>query len=196
MATVLLPLAEGFEDLEVVAVIDILRRAGIGVVVAGLAGGTVRGSRETAVVPDVTLDEVMDRDFDMLVLPGGMPGVRHLREDARIRTLLARYRETSRYTAAICAAPSILAAYGLLDGKRATSNPKFRDEVAMAGVDYREDDVVVDGSLVTSRGAGTAIPFALALVEMLAGPEKRTEVESGLVMARGPAGAARSAAHG
>lgn len=196
MATVLLPLAEGFEDLEAVAVIDVLRRAGIGVVVAGLGAGPVRGSRETAIVPDARLDDVMDRDFDMLVLPGGMPGVKHLREDARIRTLVERYRQASRYTAAICAAPSILAAYGFLEGKRATSNPKFRDQVAIAGVDYSEDDVVADGSLVTSRGAGTAIPFALKLVEVLAGRAKRDEVEAGLVMPRAPAGEARRAAHG
>ncbi|BAU49994.1 4-methyl-5(B-hydroxyethyl)-thiazole monophosphate biosynthesis protein [Sulfurifustis variabilis] len=193
MATVLLPLAEGFEDLEAVAVIDILRRAGIGVTVAGLGDGPVRGSRETTVVPDARLGDVMGREFDMLVLPGGMPGVKHLREDARIKTLLERYRD--KRTAAICAAPSILAAYGMLDGKRVTSNPKFREQVAVGGVDYREDDVVVDGSLVTSRGAGTAIPFALALVEMLAGRAKRDEVEAGLVMARGQ-NEPRKAAHG
>lgn len=196
MATVLLPLAEGFEDLEVVAVIDVLRRAGIGVVVAGLGAGPVRGSRETTIVPDARLDDVMDRDFDMLVLPGGMPGVKHLREDARIKKLIERYRESARYTAAICAAPSILAAYGALAGKRATSNPKFRDQVAITGVDYSEDDVVTDGSLVTSRGAGTAIPFALKLVELLAGAAKREEVESGLVMPRGRPDEPRRAAHG
>lgn len=196
MATVLLPLAEGFEDLEAVAVIDVLRRAGIGVVVAGLGKGPVRGSRETTIVPDAALDDVMDRDFDMLVLPGGMPGVKHLREDVRIKRLLERYKQSSRYTAAICAAPSILAACGMLEGKRVTSNPRFKDQVAVSGVSYSEDDVVVDGSLVTSRGAGTAIPFALALVEMLEGPAKRAEVEAGLVMPRGRADTGRRAAHG
>ena len=182
MASVLIPLAEGFEELEAVAVIDILRRGGIKVVVAGLKAGPVKGSRDTVIVPDTTLDQAMDQAFDMLVLPGGMPGVAHLREDPRIKTLLERFREKSRYTAAICAAPSILAAYGYLEGKHVTSNPKFKDQVAVKGVSYREDTVVVDGSLVTSRGAGTAAPFALQLVETLCGASKRVEVETGLVL--------------
>jgi 4-methyl-5(b-hydroxyethyl)-thiazole monophosphate biosynthesis len=184
MASVLMPLAEGFEELEAVSIIDVLRRAGIKVVVAGLKDGPVKGSRETVVVPDASLDAVMDQDFDMVALPGGMPGVKHLHEDARIKTLLARYTQTGRYTAAICAAPSILAAYGYLDGKHATGNPKFKDKVAIDGVRYREDAVVTDGNIITSRGPGTSIDFALALVEQLAGRAKRIEVESGLVLTR------------
>jgi 4-methyl-5(b-hydroxyethyl)-thiazole monophosphate biosynthesis len=181
MASVLMPLAEGFEELEAVSIIDVLRRGGIQVTVAGLRNGPVRGSRDTVVVPDAPLDAVLDRDYDMVVLPGGMPGVKHLHEDARIRTLLARYTQKDRYTAAICAAPSILADYGYLDGRRATSNPKFKDKVAIDGVSYREDAVVTDGNIVTSRGPGTSIDFALALVETLAGRAKRVEVEAGLV---------------
>lgn len=184
MASVLMPLAEGFEELEAVSIIDVLRRAGIKVVVAGLKDGPVKGSRETVVVPDASLDAVMDQDFDMVALPGGMPGVKNLHEDARIKILLARYTQKGRYTAAICAAPSILAAYGHLDGKNATSNPKFRDQVAIDGVCYHEDAVVTDGNIVTSRGPGTSIDFALALVEQLAGRAKRDEVESGLVLTR------------
>lgn len=185
MPSVLLPLAEGFEELEAVTIIDVLRRAGIKVVVAGLQEGPVRGSRETTVVPDAALDAVMDQDFDMITLPGGMPGVKHLREDERIKTLLERFRGRGRYTTAICAAPSILAAYGYLQGKQATSNPKFKDQVALDGIRYREDAVVEDGQVVTSRGPGTSIPFALALVEKLAGPDKRREVEAGLVLTDG-----------
>jgi 4-methyl-5(b-hydroxyethyl)-thiazole monophosphate biosynthesis len=182
MANVLMPLAEGFEELEAVTIIDILRRAGIKVVVAGLQDGPIKGSRDTKVVPDATLDAAMGQDFDMMVLPGGMPGVKHLREDARIKTLLERFARTNRYTAAICAAPSILAAYGYLDGRQATSNPKFKDQVAIDGVSYLEDAVVTDGNIVTSRGPGTSIPFALALVDKLAGAEKRKEVQAGLVL--------------
>jgi 4-methyl-5(b-hydroxyethyl)-thiazole monophosphate biosynthesis len=182
MARVLIPLADGFEELEAVAVIDILRRAGIQVVVAGLSAGPVKGSRHTVLHPDETLDAVMNEDFDMIVLPGGMPGVAHLREDARVRELLERFRSKGRYLAAICAAPSILAAYGHLDGKQATSNPKFKDQVAIDRVRYREEAVVEDGTVITSRGPGTSIPFALALVEKLAGRDKRNEVESGLVL--------------
>ena len=184
MAAVLIPLAEGFEELEAVAAIDVLRRGGIEVVVAGLRRGPVKGSRGTVVVPDAALDDVRERDFDMLVLPGGMPGVKHLREDPRIRELLERYTRSDRSTGAICAAPSVLAAYGHLAGRTATSNPNFRDQVAIEGVSYREDPVVVDGNIVTSRGAGTSIAFALALVEKLAGKATREEVETGLVIAR------------
>lgn len=184
MASVLIPLADGFEELEAVSVIDVLRRAGIKVTVAGLKPGPVKGSRDTVVVPDAPLDAVMHEEFDMVALPGGMPGVQHLRDDARIKQLLERYSQKDRYTAAICAAPSILAAYGFLDGRAATSNPKFKDQVAIDGVRYREDSVVVDGNIVTSRGPGTSIEFALALVEQLAGRGKRDEVESGLVMTR------------
>ncbi len=184
MASVLMPLAEGFEELEAVSIIDVLRRAGIKVVVAGLKDGPVKGSRDTVVVPDASLDAVMDQDFDMVALPGGMPGVKHLHEDARIKTLLARYTQKGRYTAAICAAPSILADYGYLDGRHATSNPKFKDKVAIDGVNYQEQPVVIDGNIVTSRGPGTSIDFALALVEQLAGRVKRIEVESGLVLTR------------
>ena len=184
MAAVLIPLAEGFEELEAVAVIDVLRRGGTKVVVASLGRGPVKASRETVLVPDAALDDVMHQDFDMLVLPGGMPGVKHLREDLRIKKLVARYTQPDRSTGAICAAPSVLAAYGHLAGKSATSNPKFRDQVAIEGVRYREDPVVVDGNIVTSRGAGTSVAFALALVEKLAGRATREDVEAGLVMAR------------
>jgi 4-methyl-5(b-hydroxyethyl)-thiazole monophosphate biosynthesis len=184
MSSVLIPLAEGFEELEAVSVIDVLRRGGVTVVTAGLKQGSVKGSRETVLVPDAALDDRMDQDFDMLVLVGGMPGVKNLREDARVKKLVDRYTQKDRSTAAICAAPSILAAYGHLAGKSATSNPKFKDQVAIQGVNYKEDPVVADGNIVTSRGPGTSITFALALVERLAGKAKRDEVEAGLEMIR------------
>jgi 4-methyl-5(b-hydroxyethyl)-thiazole monophosphate biosynthesis len=179
---VLLPLAEGFEELEAVTIIDVLRRADVEVVVAGLRDGPVRGSRGTVLLPDAPLDAVFGEAFDMLVLPGGMPGVRHLREDPRIGALVQRFHEEARYTAAICGAPSVLAACGLLAGRRVTSNPKFKDEVARPDVHYREEAVVDDGALITSRGPGTAIAFALALVEKLTGRLRRAEVERGLVL--------------
>jgi 4-methyl-5(b-hydroxyethyl)-thiazole monophosphate biosynthesis len=179
---VLLPLAEGYEELEAVTVIDVLRRADIEVVTAGLYDGPVRGSRGTVIVPDASLDAAMNEAFDMLVLPGGMPGVRHLREDPRIGVLLERFHRDARYTAAICGAPSVLAARGLLAGRCVTSNPKFKDEVARPQVLYCEEAVVDDGTLITSRGPGTAIAFALTLVEKLAGRMRRAEVERGLVL--------------
>jgi len=177
-----MPLAEGFEELEAVTVIDVLRRAGIEVTTAGLDGaGAVTGSRQTQLVPDAALDDVMDRDFDMITLPGGMPGVDNLKRDPRIRQLLERFHSQDRFTTAICAAPSILAAHGYLEGRQVTSNPKFQNQVNLGNVDYVEDPVVVDGSVVTSRGPGTAMEFGLKLIEMLAGEDARDEVEAGLV---------------
>lgn len=182
MASVLMPLAEGFEELEAVTVIDILRRGGVEVVTAGLNGPEpITASRQTRIVPDTALDDVMDREFDMISLPGGAAGVEKLKGDQRIRQLLERYQAAGKLTSAICAAPSVLAGYGYLEGRRATSNPQFAGQVNIAGVDYSEDPVVVDGSVVTSRGPGTAMDFALQLVEMLAGKETRDKVEGGLV---------------
>ncbi len=180
MATVLVPLAEGFEELEAVTVIDLLRRAGIEVIVAGLQEGPVRGSRGTVILPDTPLEAVMGRDFDMVVLPGGLPGADHLDADPRIRELLRRTAEGGRYVAAICAAPKVLASAGLLHNRSATSFPGALDEADVPGLKYETRAVVQDGRVITSRGPGTAMDFALALIEALAGPEKRREVEAPL----------------
>ncbi len=180
MARVLVPLAQGCEELEAVTVIDLLRRAGIEVVTAGLQDGPVRGSRGTVLVPDTTLDDILDQDFDMIVLPGGLPGADHLNDDPRIRTLLGRMADGGRYVAAICAAPKVLASAGLLDGRQATSYPGVLDALEVPGMHYIDAPVVRDGRIVTSRGPGTAMDFALELIELLAGRDKRMEVERGL----------------
>ncbi len=181
MARVLVPLAQGCEELEAVTIVDLLRRAGIEVVTAGLEPGIVKGSRGTQLLPDATLDAVLGDDFDMIVLPGGMPGAKHLREDARIIGVLKRMAEEGKYTAAICAAPTVLAEAGLLSGRRATSYPGFLDKMDVPGMAYLEDAVVRDGKVFTSRGPGTAMDFALALIEALSGKARRDEVEAGLV---------------
>lgn len=181
MAIVLVPLAEGFEELEAVTVIDLLRRADIEVVVAGLSGpGPVRASRGTAVVPDVDLDRALERSYDMVVLPGGLPGARHLTEDERIRALLQTMAAEGRYTAAICAAPMALADVGVLEGRRATAFPGVLDPASVPGLRYEEAAVVRDGHVITSRGPGTAMDFALELIEILSGQTVRDEVESQL----------------
>ncbi|OYY80110.1 MAG: DJ-1 family protein, partial [Hydrogenophilales bacterium 16-62-9] len=125
MAKVLVPLAEGCEEIEAVTIIDLLRRAGIDVVVAGLKPGIVTASRGVQLVPDVTLDAALQHDYDMVVLPGGMSGAANLKDDARMIALLKKMAAAGRYTAAICAAPMVLAEAGLLDGKQATSYPGF-----------------------------------------------------------------------
>lgn len=181
MAKVLVPLTGGCEELEAVTIIDLLRRAGIEVVTAGLQPGIVKASRGTQLLPDATLDAVLRVEFDMIVLPGGMPGAQHLREDPRIIALLKKMAEQGKYTAAICAAPTVLAEAGLLVGKRVTSYPGFLDKLDVPGMAYLKDAVVKDGKILTSRGPGTAMDFALALIEALAGKARRDEVEAGLV---------------
>lgn len=180
MASVLIPIADGSEELEAVTLIDLLRRAGIEVVVAGLKDGAVKCSRGTVILPDASLDDVLGRDFDMIVLPGGLPGADHLDQDPRIHGLLKRMADAGRYTAAICAAPKVLANAGLLDGKQATSYPGVIDAMALAATKVLPDPVVTDGQVITSRGPGTAMDFALTLIEKLAGAEQRQAVEGPL----------------
>lgn len=179
MAKVLVPLADGCEELEAVTIIDLLRRAGIEVVVAGLKPGVVKASRGVQLVPDVTLDQALGDGYDMVVLPGGMPGAAHLKDDVRVVDLLKNMASAGKYTAAICAAPMVLAEAGLLRGKQATSYPGFLD--GLPDVTLRAEAVVQDGTVLTSRGPGTAMDFALQLVETLAGRAKREQVETALV---------------
>ena len=178
MPKVLVPLAQGCEEIEAVTVIDILRRAGIAVVSAGLDNLPVLASRGVLLLPDTELDAVLDDDFDMIVLPGGQPGANNLKADKSIIALLQQMAQQGKYIAAICAAPSVLAASGLLDGKQATSFPGALDPFPK--VKQQHAALVEDGKFITSRGPGTAMDFALTLVERLAGKTKRQEVEAGL----------------
>lgn len=179
MPKVLVPLADGCEELEAVTIIDLLRRGGIEVVTAGLKPGVVTASHGVQLVPDVTLDVALEDDYDMVVLPGGMPGASNLKDDVRILDLLKKMAAAGKYTAAICAAPMVLAEAGVLNGKAATSYPGSLD--GLPGVTVSAEAVVQDGKVLTSRGPGTAMDFALALVETLTGAENRHQVEAALV---------------
>jgi protein deglycase len=181
MTRALIPLAAGCEELEAVTLIDLLRRAGIEVVVAGLSAGPVTASRGTVLVPDTTLAEVAEQAFDLIVLPGGLPGADHLAADPLLRGLLQRQHAGGGLTAAICAAPKALAAAGLLAGKAATCYPGSLDPTAYPDVRLTGEAVVSDGTVLTSRGPGTAMDFALALIERLAGRPRRDEVEAKLL---------------
>jgi 4-methyl-5(b-hydroxyethyl)-thiazole monophosphate biosynthesis len=178
MKSVLVLFADGSEELEAITVVNILRRAGISVTLAGLNAGVLRGSRGTLLVPDATLDEAMVHNYDMVVLPGGQPGTDNLKADARVIKLVQQMAHQGKYVAAICAAPSILATAGLLDAKQATCFPGALN--AFPNVTLLPAAVAEDGKLITSRGPGTAMDFALTLVERLTGKEKRLEVEAGL----------------
>jgi len=182
MAKVLVPIADGVEEIEAVTIIDVLRRAGVELVCAGLTGKPVTASRKVRLVPDRSLEEVKDEAFDMVVLPGGGDGVENLKRDLRVEAIIKRMAETQKWVTAICAAPTLLAAYGLLEGRKATSHPSRREQTALAKVDYREQRVVQDGHIITSCGPGTALEFALKLVEVLCGRKKVGELKEAMVV--------------
>lgn len=167
MPKVLVPLAEGFEEIEALAVVDVLRRAEIEVIVAGLHPGPVNSVRRVSVLPDTTIDTVGSDGFDMIILPGGQPGTDNLNNDARIHRLLTDFHSSGKLIGAICAAPSILAAAGLLKGRRVTAYPGYNTK--LDGAVYEDRTVVSDGNIITSQGPGTAISFALAVVTRLSG---------------------------
>jgi 4-methyl-5(b-hydroxyethyl)-thiazole monophosphate biosynthesis len=178
MATVLVPLAQGCEELEAVTIIDLLRRAGVTVTVAGLVAGPVTASRGVVLLPDTTLDAVLDQDFDLVVLPGGLGGAQRLEADRRISALLRRMAEQGRYVAAICAAPRVLVNAGLVEGRTITAYPGVLDD--QEGIRLSSAAVVRDGTFITSRGPGTALDFALTLIETLCGRASRDNVEAAL----------------
>jgi len=180
MPSALIPLAPGCEELEAVTIIDLLRRADFDVVTAGLVEGPITASRRTVLVPDVLLVDMTDQDYDLIALPGGMPGAQHLSESRVLKRLLALQHEREEWIGAICAAPRVLAAHGLLAGRRATAFPGALDEFEDGSFERVDEPVVVDGHIVTSRGPGTAMDFALTLIECCAGPECRTAVEGPL----------------
>ncbi len=173
MAKVLIPIAEGSEELEAVTLIDILRRGGIDVTVAGLQPGPVRCARRTVILPDAALDEVLETHYDMVVLPGGTAGANHLRDDDRIVALLKRTLAEGGEAAAICAAPKVLDRAGLLKTRRFTAYPGVLP--GSSG-----NVIEIDGPVLTSRGPGTAMDFALALVEHLTDHTNREQVEAAL----------------
>lgn len=175
-------MARGCEELEAVTLTNIFRRAGFEVVTAGLESenGVVKCARGTVILPDTTLAQAITGNYDLVVLPGGQPGTDNLLRDERIIQLVQEMQSQGRYVAAICAAPMVLGKAGVLQGKSATSYPGCLDKMRLPGVNYLEDAVVVDGKVITSKGPGTAMDFALQLVEILAGSELRKRVESGL----------------
>jgi len=185
MSKVLIPLAQGFEDLEAVTIIDLLRRAGINVTTAGLVPGPVTGSRGVVIVPDVTLAAILENDqapeYDMVVLPGGQPGATNLKNDARVIKLLNKMAKTNKYLGAICAAPAVLAHAGLLSKRRVTAYPGTLTAENYPDIIVLDDSVVIDGKIITSRGPGTTMDFSLQLIELLSDKQARDKVEAALM---------------
>jgi protein deglycase len=176
---ILVLLAPGFEELEAVAVIDILRRAGMYVISAGTTAGPISSARNISILPDKLLDEVAEQTFDLIVLPGGLDGTENLAKDQRVVKMLQEQLGSGRAVGAICAAPTVLDRYGLARGKTITCHPTCRDAIKKAKLS--EDRVVRDGLIVTSQGPGTAIEFALNLVELLMGKDRMLDVNAGVL---------------
>ncbi|RKZ72350.1 MAG: DJ-1 family protein [Gammaproteobacteria bacterium] len=181
MPRVLVPLAQGCEELEAITIIDLLRRAGIEVISAGLDTENVIASRGVKIVPDTDLESALKDNYDMIVLPGGLPGADNLDNDERLKSAIKIMANDDKYIAAICAAPKVLANAGVLAGKTATSYPGFLDGPGFSDITLSDEAVVQDGNIITSRGPGTAMDFTLELIEVLLGKDKRDEVEAGLV---------------
>lgn len=180
--TVLIPVADGSEDIEAVTLIDVLRRAGAEVTVASVTPEReITAARRTRMVTDALLPDVLERDWDLIVLPGGLPGAEALRDCPALIERLHRQRRQGCLYGAICASPGVaLAPHGLLDGVAATGHPGFREPLPdQSRVNER---VVRDGHCLTSQGPGTALEYALALVEALYGKGKRDEVAAPMTL--------------
>lgn len=181
MARVLIPLAEGCEEMEAVIVTDVLRRAGIEVVAAGLTEGIITASRDVHLVPDTLWDELTPMQFDVIILPGGMGGSEALCQHDGVQQALGEFAMHKKLIGAICAAPLALHKAGILDGRPFTCYPGIED--MMDGPVNRKDERVVDdGNLVTSQGPGTAFEFALKIVERLVGKKIAEQVAGGMLL--------------
>ncbi len=181
MSHVLVPLAQGCEELEAVTITDLLVRAGITVTTCGLDQQPVTASGGITIIPDTSIDQILNETFDLIVLPGGLPGADHLRDNTQLQTLIKRHSAANKYVAAICAAPKALAHAGLLAGKKATAYPGVLNALSDPSISISDSAVEIDGNIVTSRGPGTAMDFALCLIELLEGSDKREEVNQQLV---------------
>ena len=181
MKKVALFLANGFEEIEALATVDILRRAQIPVETISISDEkSVIGAHNVPVIADKTFDQADFSGTEVLILPGGMPGAKHLNEHSALKQLITKFNGEGKQVAAICAAPMVLGGLGLLKDKRATCYPGF--EAQLAGAQATGENVVVDGNIITGRGPGLAFDFALRLVEQIAGLKTKQEVQNGLLL--------------
>ena len=180
MKKVIVFLAEGFEEIEAISIIDILRRAEIEVATVSISENKmVKGAHNIPVEADTLFEDVDFTHYDMVVLPGGMPGAKNLKEHEGVKEQVKAF-EKEKHVGAICAAPMVLGSMGLLKGKRATCYPGF--EAELIGASITNEAVTVDGNIITGKGPAFAIQFALQLVETLAGKATRNEVSNGLLL--------------
>lgn len=173
-------LADGFEEIEGLTVVDLLRRAGIEVTTVSITGQLmIHGAHGINVQADKLFEEVKYEEQDMAVLPGGMPGTIHLGEHQGVRDVLEQFYKKEKYIAAICAAPTVFGKLGMLSGRKATCYPGM--EEGLTGAEAVRESVVVSDFVITSRGLGTAIDFSLKLIELLLDKEKAAEIRKSVV---------------
>lgn len=179
MKKVLVMLAEGFEEIEAITVVDVLRRANIVCDMCSIDRESVKGAHNISIKSDCNIDDINPLEYDAIVLPGGLPGATNLRE-TRVEDFVKQLNENGKIVAAICAAPETLEAFGVLKNKKCTSYPGFiknRDEVT-----YIEDIVVVDGNIITSRGPATSIMFALTIMKELGYTKEACDIKDGMMV--------------
>lgn len=181
MKKIIVPLANGFEEIEAISIIDVLRRADIDVTTAYVTDKSiVEGAHGVSVIADKSIDELGSlKEYDGIVVPGGMDGVNNLIESKSVLEIIAQFAKSGKLAAAICAGPMVLEAANILEGVSATCYPGLENELKSA--DNSEEIVVVDRNIITSRGPATAMYFALAVVEYLSGIEVRNTVSEGLL---------------
>ena len=172
--------ADGFEEIEAMTIIDLLRRAGIETETVSITGHlAVTGSHGVKVIADILFEDAVYNNCELIVLPGGLPGAENLAAHEGLREKILSFLNQGKGLAAICAAPLVLGRAGVLEGKKATCYPGFEKE--LKGAEAMPDDVVSDGGVITSRGPATAMPFALAIIESLKGKETADEIAEGLL---------------
>lgn len=165
---ILVPFANGFEEIEALAVVDILRWAGIDVDMVGIVGSVMTGARGIRVMMDKKLNEANMSDYDGIVLPGGSPGYENLGKSKAVMDAVKEFNDRGKLVAAICYSPILLAKAGVIDNRKATVYPGKEGQIPYP----RGEKVVIDGNVITSQGPGTAIDFALAIIKYVLGPEK------------------------
>jgi 4-methyl-5(b-hydroxyethyl)-thiazole monophosphate biosynthesis len=169
MKKIIVPLAQGLEEIETITAVDVLRRADIGVTTVSLGDLKVKGAHDIIIIADMFIDEIDVDGFDGILLPGGMPGSVNLRDDERVINMVKSLDKDGKLVSAICAAPIVLERAGVLKGRKATSYPGFGEE--MPSCNYVDDRVVVDNNTITGKGPGAALEFAFEVVDYLAGEE-------------------------
>lgn len=182
MSKVCMFLANGFEEVEGLTVVDIVRRAGVTIDMLSITGSTdITSSHNVSLKADMLAEDADISSYDMIVLPGGMPGTNNLKSSELVRNELKKAYEAGKYVAAICAAPSVLSDLGLLKGKDACCYVSFEDTLKNDGANVLRDEVVVADNVITSRGLGTAIPFGLKLVEILCGKTEADRISDSIM---------------